>query len=88
MAIDGKVVNELKHCGLKLYLFLSCFYNKQEWIVNPQEYANWLNIDYKVKSRTVRKSMNDAIINLIECGYIKIIDEDKYYFSTDKLKEK
>jgi hypothetical protein len=32
--------------------------------------------------------MNDAIINLIECGYMKIIDEDKYYFSTDKLKEK
>lgn len=86
-AVLGQAVGELKHCGIKMYLYLAGNKNGFSWTLNPVAYASWLGIDYASKGRTVRKAIDDGIADLIENGYVIVVDEaeEKYIFSEQKV---
>ena len=84
-AVLGQAVGSLKFCGLKLYLYLSSNRDGFNWTLNPSAYADWLGIDYAAKGRTVRKAIDEGIADLIENGYLEIIDEEKYRFLEQKV---
>ena len=84
-AILGQAVGSLKLCGLKLYLYLSSNKDGFTWTLNPSAYATWLDVDYVKKGRTVRKAIDEGIADLIENGYLEVIDEDKYRFLEQKV---
>lgn len=83
----GQASGELKHCGLKLYLYLSGNRDGFTWTLNPSAYASWLGMDYSSKGRTVRKAIDDGIADLIENGYLEVISEDDeiYKFLEQKV---
>lgn len=76
----GYAAGDLKFCGLKLYLYLAGNKNGFKWVLNPSAYANWLGIDYAANGRSVRKSLNDGIADLLEHGYLKQRGADEYEF--------
>lgn len=86
----GQAVSELKHCGLKLYLYLAGNKNGYNWTLNPSAYADWLGVDYSSKGRTVRKAIEDGIADLIANGYLEVINEseEKYRFLEQKVPKK
>ena len=84
-AVLGQAVGSLKFCGLKLYLYLSSNRDGFSWTLNPSAYADWLGIDYAAKGRTVRKAIDEGIADLIENGYLEIIEEEKYRFLEQKV---
>lgn len=78
----GTAVGELKHCGLKLYLYLAGNKNGSYWTLNPSVYATWLgkNYDDASSSRAVRKAINDGIDDLIARGYLQKMDDNHFIF--------
>lgn len=84
-AVLGQAVGSLKFCGLKLYLYLSGNRDGFSWTLNPSAYADWLGIDYATKGRTVRKAIDEGIADLIENGYLEVIEEEKYKFLEQKV---
>ena len=68
-----------------MYLYLSSNRDGFNWTLNPSAYADWLGIDYAAKGRTVRKAIDEGIADLIENGYLEIIDEEKYRFLEQKV---
>lgn len=86
----GQAVSELKHCGLKLYLYLAGNKNGYNWTLNPSAYADWLGVDYSSKGRTVRKAIEDGIADLMVNGYLEVINEseEKYRFLEQKVPKK
>lgn len=85
--ILGKAAGELKFCGLKLYLYLASNKDGYKWTLNPSVYANWLGLDYSNSStaRAVRKAINDGIADLVEKGYLVVIDENNFEFMEQKV---
>ena len=83
----GQASGCLKHCGLKLYLYLAGNKDGFNWTLNPSNYAEWLEIDYGAKGRTVRKAIDDGLADLIENGYVEIIsaEDEKYRFLEQKV---
>jgi hypothetical protein len=83
----GEAVQELKPCGLKVYLYLSSNKDGFKWTLNPSVFAAWLKIDYSdsSKSRAVRKIINDGVADLIEKGYIIQLGPENYEFSEQKV---
>ena len=83
----GQATGELKHCGLKLYLYLNGNRDGFKWTLNPAAYASWLGMDYASKGRTVRKAIDDGIADLIENGYLEVVnaEEELYRFSEQKV---
>lgn len=84
-AVLGQAVGSLKFCGLKLYLYLSGNRDGFSWTLNPSAYADWLGVDYATKGRTVRKAIDEGIADLIENGYLEVIEEEKYKFLEQKV---
>ena len=78
----GVAAGKLKLCSLKLYLYLMSNSDGFTWNLNPVAYANWLGVDYSNASeaRKVRKSINDGIADLKECGFL-VGNEDSYTLS-------
>ena len=76
----GNASGCLKHCGLKLYLYLMSNSNGFTWNMNPSAFANWLGADYSNASeaRKVRKTISDGIEDLKEHGFLKEEDLDVY----------
>ena len=72
----GVAAGKLSVAGLRLYLYLAGHKDGIQWTVNPSVYADWLGIDYSTKGRTVRKTLNDGISNLIDKKYLKLVDVD------------
>ena len=68
-----------------MYLYLSGNRDGFSWTLNPSAYADWLGIDYVAKGRTVRKAIDEGIADLIENGYLEIIEEEKYRFLEQKV---
>lgn len=79
----GQAVKNLKHCGLKLYLYLMSNSDGFTWNMNPQAFANWLGVDYSNDSgaRSVRKIISDGTADLKQKGYLKEIGKDAYIIS-------
>ena len=82
----GQATGDLKHCGLKLYLYLASNKDGFSWTLNPSAYASWLGIDYASKGRTVRKAIEDGLADLIDNGYVIILDSDNERFSFQEQK--
>lgn len=80
----------LKLCGLKLYLYLAGNKDKMTWVMNPSAFASYLGLDYKNASqaRSVRKTIQEGIEDLIENGYLELVNEDLYNFSEQKVPKK
>ena len=74
-------------CGLKLYLYLASNKDGYKWTLNPSVYATWLGLDYSNSStaRAVRKAINDGIADLVEKGYLIVIDENNFEFMEQKV---
>ena len=85
----GIAAGELKLCGIKLYLYLSSNRDDTVWNLNPSAFANWMGMDYAnaTQARAVRKIVNDGISDLLEKGYLKVLDSDleKYEFLEQKV---
>lgn len=74
----GLAAGTLKLVGLKLYLYLSNNVDKYEWNLNSAAYAAWLGGD--IQPRTLNKSIQDGIADLLEHGYLKQIADGEYEF--------
>ena len=74
----GLAAGTLKLVGLKLYLYLSNNVDKYEWKLNSAAYATWLGGD--IQPRTLNKSIQDGIADLLEHGYLKQIADGEYEF--------
>lgn len=85
----GSATGCLKHCGLKLYLYLMSNSDGFVWNMNPVAFANWLNVDYNNASeaRKVRKVINDGIVDLKEHGFLKEEEKDSYIISEQIVPE-
>lgn len=85
----GIATGELKLCGIKLYLYLSSNRDSTVWNLNPAAFANWMGLDYTnaTQARAVRKTVNDGIADLIDKGYLKVVDSEleKYEFLEQKV---
>ena len=79
----------LKHCGLKLYLYLMSNSDGFTWNMNPVAFANWLGADYSnaSESRKVRKIIGDGILDLKEHGFLKEDGIDSYVISEQIVPE-
>lgn len=74
----GIIAGKLSLNGLRVYLFLI---NNNLNQFEIEDYANWLGKDYDSnsnKSRTIRKSLNDGIQNLLDNNYLIEKDKDNY----------
>ena len=82
----GRATGCLKHCGLKLYLYLMSNSDGFTWNMNPAAFANWLELDYSNASdaRKVRKTISDGIVDLKQNGFLR---EDKmdYYIISEQI---
>ena len=89
-AVLGQASGKLKLCGLKLYLYLCSNKDGFTWTLNPSAYADWLGVDYQSKGRTVRKAIDEGIADLIENGYMIVVDskEEIYRFLEQKVPKK
>ena len=85
----GKASGCLKHCGLKLYLYLMSNSDGFTWNMNYSAFASWLGADYSNASeaRKVRKIVNDGIADLRENGYLKSSGEESYIISEQFVPE-
>lgn len=83
-SVLGQATGELKFCGLKLYLYLAGNKDGFTHTLNPTVFANWMGIDYGKNGRSVRKTINDGIDNLIEYGYLVRVGDNKFEFFEDK----
>ena len=85
----GSASGCLKHCGLKLYLYLMSNSDGFTWNMNPSAFANWLGMDYSNASeaRKVRKVISDGIVDLKENGFLKEDGLDSYVISEQIVPE-
>lgn len=85
----GSASGCLKHCGLKLYLYLMSNSDGFTWNMNPVAFANWLGADYSNASeaRKVRKTISDGILDLRENGFLKEDGLDAYVISEQIVPE-
>ena len=85
----GNASGCLKHCGLKLYLYLMSNSDGFTWNMNPVAFANWLGADYSNASeaRKVRKTISDGILDLRENGFLKEDGLDAYIISEQIVPE-
>ena len=85
----GNASGCLKHCGLKLYLYLMSNSDGFTWNMNPVAFANWLGADYSNASeaRKVRKTISDGILDLRENGFLKEDGLDSYVISEQIVPE-
>ena len=85
----GNASGCLKHCGLKLYLYLMSNSDGFTWNMNPVAFANWLGADYSNASeaRKVRKTISDGILDLRENGFLKEDGLDAYVISEQIVPE-
>ena len=69
----GQATGCLKHCGLKLYLYLMSNSDGFVWNMNPAAFAKWLGVDYTNASeaRKVRKIISDGTIDLQQNGFLQ-----------------
>ena len=85
----GSATGCLKHCGLKLYLYLMSNSDGFTWNMNPVAFANWLGLDYSNASeaRKVRKIIGDGILDLKANGFLKEDDLEAYVISEQIVPE-
>ena len=83
----GVAAGCLKQCGLKLYLYLAGNKDNFNWTLNPAAYANWLNIDYSSKGRSVRKAIDDGVADLVANGFLRQTGDSQYEFSEQIVPE-
>jgi hypothetical protein len=85
----GQATGCLKHCGLKLYLYLMSNSDGFTWTMNYSAFANWLGADYgnASEARKVRKIVSDGIVDLKEHGYLKSDGEESYIISEQFVPE-
>ena len=85
----GQATGCLKHCGLKLYLYLMSNSDGFTWNMNPVALANWLGADYSDASeaRNVRNIINRGILDLKENGFLKEVEKDSYIISEQIVPE-
>lgn len=85
----GEAAERLKHCGLKMYLYLMSNSDGFVWNMNPTAFANWLGVDYSNQSmsRKVRKTISDGTEDLKVNGYLKEIGKDSYIISEQIVPE-
>jgi hypothetical protein len=55
--------------------------------LNPAAYANWLNIDYSSKGRSVRKAIDDGVADLVANGFLRQVGDSQYEFSEQIVPE-
>ena len=85
----GTATGCLKHCGLKLYLYLMSNSDGFVWNLNPVAFANWLGADYSNASeaRKVRKIISDGVADLKVNGFLKDDGLDSYIISEQFVPE-
>lgn len=79
---------ELKHCGLRVYLYLAKNADLYTQQMSPEDYANWFQMDYIKGGRNIRKQIDDGIEDLMVHGYLRRAqDSNRYEFSEQKVPE-
>jgi hypothetical protein len=79
---------ELKHCGLRVYLYLVKNADLFTQQMSPENYASWFNMDYAKSGRNIRKQIDEGIEDLLMHGYLRQAqDSNRYEFSEQKVPE-